>query len=103
MTKILNEELIYEVLSLVLEIPKGSVATYGQIADLINRPRNARLIGKILSMSEYYGDYPCHRVVNHNGRIAPHFLEQKELLVNENVEFKDSTHVNLKQHKWKIS
>ena len=42
---------IYEVLSVVEEIPEGRVATYGQIARLTGRDRNARLIGKILSMS----------------------------------------------------
>lgn len=102
MGKVLDEELIYLVLSIVEEIPEGCVATYGQIAYLIDRPRNSRLVGKILSMSEYFGNYPCHRVVNHNGRIAPHFKEQKELLLKEKIEFKDSIHVNLKKHKWKV-
>ena len=64
---VLDENLIYEILSVVEEIPSGKVATYGQIARLIGRERNARLVGKVLSMSEYYGDYPCHRVVNHRG------------------------------------
>ena len=63
MSKTLNTDLIYEVLSVVEEIPEGCVATYGQIARLTGRDRNARLVGKILSMSEYYGQYPCHRVV----------------------------------------
>ena len=54
----LNTDLIYEVLSVVEEIPEGRVATYGQIARLIGRDRNARLVGKILSMAEYYGSYP---------------------------------------------
>ena len=71
MKSILNTDLIYEVLSVVEEIPEGRVATYGQIARLTGRDRNARLVGKILSMSEYYGQYPCHRVVNHAGRTAP--------------------------------
>ena len=47
----LNTDLIYEVLSVVEEIPEGRVATYGQIARLIGRDRNARLVGKILSMA----------------------------------------------------
>ena len=64
MSKTLNTDLIYEVLSVVEEIPEGCVATYGQIARLTGRDRNARLVGKILSMSEYYGQYPCHRVVS---------------------------------------
>ena len=43
MRSILNDKLIYEVLSVVAEIPQGRVATYGQIARLIGRERNARL------------------------------------------------------------
>lgn len=66
----LDEDLIYEILSAVGEIPYGRVATYGQIARLIGRDKNARLVGRVLSRAEYYGDYPCHRVVNH--QAAPH-------------------------------
>ena len=89
MSKILDESLIYEILSLVEEIPEGKVASYGQIAKLIGRERNARLVGKVLSRAEFYGEYPCHRVVNHVGRLAPHFWEQKKLLLEEGVEFKE--------------
>lgn len=55
-----DERLIYEILSAVGEIPEGNVATYGQIARLIGRPKNARLVGRVLSQAERYGDYPCH-------------------------------------------
>ena len=58
----MDERLIYEILSVVEEIPPGRVATYGQIARLTGREKNARLVGKILSTSQRYGEYPCHRV-----------------------------------------
>ncbi|QCT07736.1 MGMT family protein [Ruminococcus bovis] len=96
----LNSDLIYEVLAVVDEIPKGKVATYGQIARLIGRDKNSRLVGKVLSISEYYGKYPCHRVVNHQGRLAPHWNEQKDLLIAEGVTFKSNGCVNLKLHQW---
>lgn len=67
MSGVLNDELIYEILSAVEEIPEGKVASYGQIARLIGREKNSRLVGKVLSMAEYYGKYPCHRVVNSAG------------------------------------
>lgn len=70
MKKILAESLIYEILSVVEEIPEEKVASYGQIAALIGREKNARLVGKVLSEAGDYGDYPCHRVVNHAGRTA---------------------------------
>lgn len=102
MTTRLTESLIYEILSVVEEIPEGSVASYGQIAALTGRAQNARLVGKVLSCSEHYGDYPCHRVVNHAGRLAPHFYGQKALLIAEGVEMKDDHHVNMAKHKWNI-
>ena len=100
MKRVLDSDLIYEVLSVVEEIPEGCVATYGQIARLIGRDRNARLIGRILGMSEFYGSYPCHRVVNHAGRTAPRFLTQRELLQAEGVEFRTNGVVDLKKYQW---
>lgn len=70
MKMLLDKDLLYEILSVVEEIPEGCVATYGQIARLIGREKNARLVGRVLSMSELYGEYPCHRVVNHAGRLV---------------------------------
>ena len=98
--QIMDESLIYEVLSVVEEIPEGRVATYGQIAGLIGREKNARLVGKILSMSQYYGRYPCQRVVNHAGRTAPGWPEQAELLVEEGVCFKENGCVDLRKFQW---
>ncbi len=100
MAKILDEDLIYQVLSVVEEIPEGCVATYGQIARLVGRERNARLVGKILSMAEFYGDYPCHRVVNHAGRTAPYFTDQKRLLTEEGVIFKADGCVDMELCRW---
>ncbi len=100
MAAVLTEELIYGILSVVEEIPEGKVASYGQIAKLIGRDRNARLVGKVLSMAEYYGEYPCHRVVDHSGRLAPHFYDQKDLLLKEDVKFKDDTHVDMRKCRW---
>lgn len=100
MAKVLDEDLIYEILSVVEEIPAGKVATYGQIARLIDRPKNAQLVGRVLSMAEYYGRFPCHRVVNHIGRLAPGWEEQRELLEAENVGMKDENHVDIKKYQW---
>ena len=97
---VLNEDLIYEILSVVEEIPEGCVATYGQIARLTGREKNARLVGRVLSMAEYYDRYPCHRVVNHAGRTAPGWPEQRALLEDEGVTFKPDGHVDLKKHRW---
>ena len=97
-----DEPLIYEVLSVVGEIPEGRAATYGQIARLVGRERNSRLIGRILRMSQWYGEYPCHRVVNHAGRTAPGWPEQPELLRREGVPFKENGCVDLRQCRWDV-
>lgn len=100
MGKILSEDLICEILSVVDEIPEGNVATYGQIARLIGRDNNSRLVGKVMSMAEYYGNYPCHRVVNHEGRLVPGWQEQKLLLESEGIVMKNENHVDLKKYQW---
>ena len=51
----MDEGLIYEILSVVEEIPEGKVATYGQIARLIGREKNARLVGKCLAWHRIMG------------------------------------------------
>lgn len=98
----LTEELKFEILAVVDEIPKGKVSTYGQIARLIGRDKNARLVGKVLSQASQYGSFPCHRVVNHVGRLAPNFPEQKTLLLAEGIPFKDENHVDIKACRWEI-
>ena len=98
---VLTDEFAYEVLSVVEEIPCGKVASYGQIARLIGREKNSRLVGKILSRAEYYGSYPCHRVVNSAGRTAPGFNEQRFLLESEGVGFKPNGNVDMAKYAWK--
>ena len=98
--RVLDDELAYEVLSVVAEIPAGCVASYGQIARLIVRPKNARLVGKVLKDSQFYGEYPCHRVVNHAGRLVPGWEEQAALLAEEGVELKDDAHVDMRRYQW---
>ena len=97
---VLDDELAYEVLSVVAEIPAGCIASYGQIARLIGRPKNARLVGKVLKDSQFYGEYPCHRVVNHAGRLVPGWEEQAALRAEEGVELKDDAHVDMRRYQW---
>ena len=97
----MNEDVIYLILSIVQEIPYGQVASYKQIAALAGMSKNARLVGKILSISSMYGTFPCHRVVNNAGRLAPGFDEQRSLLEQEGVIFKKSGLVDMKVCQWK--
>ena len=96
----MDEALVYEILAVVGEIPEGRVATYGQIARLIGRKRNARLVGTVLRHSGLYGDYPCHRVVNHCGRLTPGWPEQAALLAAEGVFLNQRGCVDLARDQW---
>ena len=55
------------VLSLVRRIPRGRVATYGQLAALVGKPRSARAVGQVMSRAD---DVPWHRVVNSQGGVS---------------------------------
>ena len=94
---VLNERLIREALDIADSIPPGKVMSYGQIAALMGRPKNARLIGRIMSMQDRYGNHPCHRVVNSAGRTVPGWTEQRELLEAEGVEFKANGNVDMRR------
>ncbi len=96
----IDEMSAYRILSIVEEIPEGKVASYGQIAAMSVGENRSRLVGKVLSMSSFYGDYPCHRVVNHSGRLAPNFPEQRELLLAEGVGFLKNGNVDMKRFRW---
>ena len=100
MKRKITENLIYEILSVVEEIPRGKVAFYGQIAKLIGRDKNARLVGKVLSEAHLYGNFPCHRVVNRQGKCAPGWDEQRFLLEREGVAFKPNGCVDMKHCQW---
>lgn len=100
MEKVLNDRLVYEILSAVSEIPAGKIASYGQLAKLIGREKNARLVGRVLSQAQLYGNYPCHRVVDHAGRLVPGWPEQRSLLEAEKVTVRPSGRVDMKRFQW---
>ena len=102
MPSVADDRMVYEVLSVVAEIPPGRVASYGQIAALIGRAKNARLVGRILSRAEQYGDYPCHRVVNAAGRPAPGWHQQRALVEAEGVGFRPNGCVDMRRFRWEV-
>ncbi len=83
-----------EVYILVKQIPKGKVATYGQIACAAGSPRAARQVGYALHVNPEPFVIPCHRVVNRFGGLAPAFAFggreiQASLLQAEGVEVQE--------------
>lgn len=86
-------------------IPCGKVASYGQIALLCGRPRNARQVGYALNRGKA-GEVPAHRVVNGQGRLtgAASFEYgdlQKRLLEEEGVQVSTDSTVDMKFYGWK--
>ena len=96
----MDDKLIRRVLEIADSVPYGHVATYGQIAKLAGMEKNARLVGKIMSMADRYGDHPCHRIVNHAGRTVPGWSEQKAMLEAEGVAFKANGCVDMSAFRW---
>lgn len=87
-----------QVYEITRKIPKGKVATYGQIAKILGRPKAARAVGQALHKNPYALIVPCHRVVATNGHLCGFAkgLEAKEkLLREEGVKFKDDLCVDL--------
>jgi len=91
--------------SVVKEIPKGRVATYGQVAALAGRSGHARQVGYALHALPEGSGVPWHRVVNARGEVSlrarpgPGDL-QKFLLEAEGVVFDASGRIPLKQYRW---
>lgn len=91
-----------EVYSLISKIPKGSVSTYGDIAEALGHPHSARAVGAILQKNPNPVVVPCHRVVLHNGKIGGYALGtkmKKDLLSEEGLKFKKDTLQDLEHHK----
>lgn len=86
-------------------IPKGKVATYGQIAELAGSPRGARQVVRILHSSSERDNLPWHRVINSQGHIAlkrgQGFELQQALLESEDVFVEASGHIDLKRYQWR--
>lgn len=95
-------ELIYEQVRL---IPKGKVASYGQIASYAGNPRWSRVVGYALHVNPEPGVIPCHRVVTKDGGLSSAFAfggkqTQRELLEAEGVEFDEYGRVLMEKFKW---
>ncbi len=95
-------ELIYEV---VRQIPRGTVATYGQIAALAGNRHWSRVVGFALHVNPDPDGIPCYRVVNRNGEVSSAFAfgggnRQIELLEADGIPSPDGR-VDLAKYQWK--
>lgn len=95
-------ERIYDV---VRQIPRGTVATYGQIAALAGNKHWARVVGYALHANPDPEGIPCYRVVNREGMVSKAFAfggrnRQIELLEGDGIPCPDGR-VDLEKYQWK--
>jgi methylated-DNA-protein-cysteine methyltransferase-like protein len=93
------------VYAMVRRIPKGKVATYGQVARLVGAPRHARVVGWAMRGNRQGGAVPCHRVIQQGGSLSPSYCpgdpgRQRRLLEREGVAFLLDGRVDLAAHQW---
>lgn len=93
--------------AVVRQIPPGKVATYGQVAELANLPRRARLVGYALYQVDLdHDDIPWQRVINAKGEISHSIFRngtdyvQRSLLEDEGIEFDANGRINLSVYRW---
>jgi methylated-DNA-protein-cysteine methyltransferase related protein len=92
--------------AVIRRIPKGWVATYGQVAAMAGLPRRARLVGTVLQNLDPATKIPWHRVVNAKGEVSYSASRngsdatQRRLLEREGVEFNARDRFNLERFRW---
>ncbi|MBR1831838.1 MAG: MGMT family protein [Ruminiclostridium sp.] len=81
-----------QIYAVVNRIPRGKVASYGQVAKLVGNPRLSRVVGYALHVNNDPERVPCYRVVNRFGEVSSAFAfggenVQREMLLADGVEF----------------
>ena len=96
-------EKIYEVVKM---IPRGRVASYGQVAAYAGNPRWSRVVGYALHVNPDPDAIPCYRVVTKDGDLSEAFAfggenVQRELLLRDGVEFTQDGRVDMAKYRWR--
>ena len=91
---------------IVAQIPRGKVASYGQVAELAGLPGRARLVGRTLSNLPAGTRLPWHRVINARGRLSFPFGSdayalQRRRLEAEGVRF-ENERISLRKFQWDV-
>jgi methylated-DNA-protein-cysteine methyltransferase-like protein len=97
----MHRKLVYK---LVKKIPRGKVATYGQVAKAVKLPGGARAAGRAMAACPAGQGIPWHRVVGAGGRLLlrePNVALQRKLLESEGVAVAEKRILNFSSHEWK--
>ena len=94
------------ILAVVKRIPRGRVATYGQVASIAGLPRHARQVGYALHSLSDAEAVPWQRVVNASGGVSPRchpyaVVQQRQMLEREGVVFGANNKIPLPRFQWK--
>jgi methylated-DNA-protein-cysteine methyltransferase-like protein len=93
------------IIQVIKHIPKGRVATYGQIAGLAGNPHASRVVVWTLNSSSKTENLPWYRVINSKGTISlkrgAGYEEQRKLLESEGVVFNEDDKIDLKKYQWR--
>ncbi len=93
----MDEQIHERIREVIASIPRGRVATYGDVAEIAGAP-SARLVGRVLAEDGH--DLPWQRVLRANGTTAPHLTrEQLALLRTEGV-LAEGERVDLRRYRW---
>ena len=76
-----NQELAQMILNVIVQIPRGKVASYGQIAQYAGLPKHARLVGRVLGQLPNDHNIPWFRVINSQGRISLNKLDKNGMCI----------------------
>jgi methylated-DNA-protein-cysteine methyltransferase related protein len=93
----MDEQLHEKVREVIAGIPAGSVASYGDIADLAKAP-SPRLVGRILAEDGH--DLPWHRVLRTDGTPAPHLRDEQFQLLRAEGVLPDGDKISMRRYRW---
>ena len=93
------------IIQIIKRIPKGKVATYGQIASMAGNPGASRVVVWTLNSSWKTENLPWYRVINSKGTISLRrgygYEEQRKLLESEGVVFYENDKIDLRKFQWR--
>ncbi len=94
-----------KIYAVVRRVPRGRVATYGQVAMMAGFPRHARHVGFALRALPERSKVPWHRILNSRGEVSPRAVPsfdeiQRQLLEEEGIEFSPAGRIDLERYRW---
>ena len=102
-----GDKAVEAICAVIRRIPKGWVATYGQVAAMAGMPRRARLVGRVLQRLDPGTKIPWHRVVNAKGEVSYSLsrnggdVVQRRLLEKEGIKFDANNRLDLERCRWR--